>query len=79
MPTVMRIGPYRFFFWSNERGQPPHVHVESGADYAKIWLDRLRVARSEGYNAKQLGRIMRLVEQHRDQLQEPWCDHFGSH
>lgn len=79
MPTVMRIGPYCFFFWSNERGRPPHVHVESGEDYAKIWLDPPGVARSEGYNAKQLGRIMRLVEQHRDQLQEPWCDHFGSH
>jgi hypothetical protein len=29
MPTVLRIGPYRFFFYSNEGHEPPHIHVES--------------------------------------------------
>jgi hypothetical protein len=28
MPTVLRSGPYRFFFYSADRGEPPHVHVE---------------------------------------------------
>jgi len=27
MPTVLRWGPYRAFFYSNERGEPPHIHV----------------------------------------------------
>jgi len=27
MPTVLRIGPYRFHFYSREGGEPPHIHV----------------------------------------------------
>jgi len=28
MPTVLQIGPYRFFFYAGDRDEPPHVHVE---------------------------------------------------
>jgi len=28
MPTILRIGPYRFYFFSHEPNKPPHVHVE---------------------------------------------------
>jgi len=44
MPTVLRIGPYRFFFFSNEGNEPPHVHVERDDNTAKYWLDPVRVA-----------------------------------
>ena len=27
-PTVLRAGPYRFFFYSGDRLEPPHVPVE---------------------------------------------------
>lgn len=26
-PTVLRSGPYRFLFFSNEAGEAPHIHV----------------------------------------------------
>ncbi|MCI0750676.1 MAG: DUF4160 domain-containing protein [Flammeovirgaceae bacterium] len=29
MPTVLRIGPFRFHFYSDERNEPPHIHVET--------------------------------------------------
>ena len=29
MPTVLRIGRFRFHFYSDERGEPPHIHVAS--------------------------------------------------
>jgi hypothetical protein len=29
MPEVFREGPYRFFFYSNENDEPPHVHVRT--------------------------------------------------
>jgi hypothetical protein len=28
MPIVLRIGPYRFFFYAGDRPEPPHIHVE---------------------------------------------------
>ncbi|WP_422447088.1 DUF4160 domain-containing protein [Thermoanaerobacterium sp. DL9XJH110] len=27
MPTVLKEGKYRFFFFSNEGTEPPHIHV----------------------------------------------------
>ena len=40
MPVVLRIGPYEFFFFSNERQEPAHIHVERDEDEAKFWLVR---------------------------------------
>lgn len=31
MPTIVRIGPYRFFFYASDREEPMHVHVERNA------------------------------------------------
>lgn len=39
MPTVLRVGPYRFFFYAGDRDEPPHVHVERNDKVAKFWLD----------------------------------------
>ena len=40
MPTLLREGPYRFFFYSDEGDprEPPHVHVTAGDRLAKFWL-----------------------------------------
>lgn len=39
MPKVLEIGPYRFFFWSRENTEPPHVPVARDDQEAKFWLD----------------------------------------
>jgi hypothetical protein len=51
MPTVLRWGPYRAFFYPNERGEPPHIHVRSGDFEAKFWLHDLSVAVNAGFPA----------------------------
>ncbi|HEO66160.1 MAG TPA: DUF4160 domain-containing protein, partial [Spirochaetes bacterium] len=28
MSTVLRDGPYRFFFYSGDHDEPQHIHVE---------------------------------------------------
>jgi hypothetical protein len=38
VPTLLRIEGFRFFFYSTERQEPPHVHVEKGDGEAKLWL-----------------------------------------
>lgn len=50
MPTVMRIGPYRFFFYSNENDEPKHVHVRADDNEAKFWLEPLQLAWNRGFN-----------------------------
>ena len=39
MPTVLRVGPYRFFFFSSDKGEPVHIHIERDDNIAKVWLD----------------------------------------
>ncbi len=57
--------------------QPPHVHVEAGDAYAKLWLDPVSFAVSAGFNAKEMGEIRRLLEQRRDECKEAWNEFFS--
>lgn len=43
MPTALRIDTYRFFFYSGDRDEPPHVHIERVDNKAKFWLDPVRL------------------------------------
>ena len=70
MPTIMRSGPYRFFFFAGDKEEPSHVHVEREDDIAKFWLDPVRLQRSGGFSRVELTRIDRLVRKHQAQLLE---------
>jgi hypothetical protein len=77
MPTVLRSGPYRFFFYSADYDEPPHIHVEREAKTAKFWLDPVRLQRSGGFSGRELQRIRRLVERNRPYLLKSWHDYFS--
>ena len=77
MPTVLRSGPYRFFFFSNEGEEPAHTHIQCDRSLAKFWLDPVALAASRGFGARELTRLGRLVAEHRDALLEAWNEHFG--
>ena len=76
MPTVLRRGPYRFFFYSGDRDEPPHVHVERDNCEAKFWLEPIRLERNESFSSKELNRIKDLVEQHQIKFLEDWNECF---
>ncbi|MBI1723557.1 MAG: DUF4160 domain-containing protein [Gemmatimonadetes bacterium] len=77
MPTVLRSGPYRLFFFSADREEPRHVHVERDECRAKFWLDPIRLHDSTGFTPAELGRIDKLVGEHADQLRKAWDDFFA--
>lgn len=77
MPTVLRQGPYRFFFYSADGREPPHVHVERDANVGKFWLEPVRLAESGGYTARELRIIEGLVAANRDLLLRGWNDCFA--
>lgn len=76
MPTVLRLGPYRLYFYSSDAGEPPHVHVEREAHVAKFWIDPVRLASSGGYGRAELNEIERMVTSRRAELLESWNDFF---
>lgn len=77
MPTVLRIGASRFYFYSHEPNEPPHIHVDRGDATIKIWLASCEVAKSRGFRAHEIGGIVAMVEAHRAQLLEAWHEYFG--
>jgi hypothetical protein len=77
LPTVLRIGKHRFFFFSNEGNEPPHIHVETVENYAKFWLEPVALARSIGYNPKDLRELRKLIEEHKSIFLGRWHEYFG--
>jgi len=79
MPTVLRIGRFRFYFFSNEREEPPHIHVKAAEDQAKFWLIPTQLASNYGFSSRELNELERLVEQNEAVFMEAWNEHFGQH
>ena len=76
MPEVLRERGHRFFFYSKENEEPPHIHVERGEAYAKVWLQPVVLANQKGFNTKELNWITRLVEKRASSFMERWNEHF---
>jgi hypothetical protein len=77
MPTVFRTDGYRFYFYSHEPNEPPHVHVDRAEATAKVWLHDLTFAKERGFRSKERSDILTIVEQHRAALLEAWHEHFS--
>lgn len=72
MPTVLRIGPFRFYFYANEGTEPAHIHVDNGDGECKFWLDDVRLADGGDLRPSDLRRVEQLVREHREHLLRSW-------
>lgn len=77
MPTILVIQGYRFFFFSLDRVEPIHIHVEKGDYFAKYWLQPIVLARSKGFRNHELTQIRRIIEQYQQEFIESWYEHFS--
>lgn len=77
MPTVLRVGVYRFFFYAGDRGEPQHVHIERDDKIAKFWLNPVRLQKSGGFDRVEIGKIQRIIEDNCKVLTEAWNEYFG--
>ncbi len=76
-PTVLRAGPYRLFFFSGDRREPPHVHAERDEHRAKFWLEPVQLEERGGFTQREIDRLARLVTDNREELLRAWHDFFG--
>ena len=76
MPTVLREAGFRFYFYSRENDEPPHIHVEYGDKLAKYWLDPVELASSKRFRAHELNEVRTLVIKYRPLFLEAWHDHL---
>jgi hypothetical protein len=77
VPTVLRWNGYRFFFFSNEGTEPPHIHVDKAGATARFWLEDLSVARNVGFSAREITELSGKVGELRESFLEAWRGYFG--
>ena len=77
MPVALRVKGYRFFFFSLEGNEPPHIHVEQAERYAKFWLNPISLVKSRGFRSNELSEIQKIIEENLNTLLEKWNEHFS--
>jgi len=83
VPSVFRFGKYLVFFWSNENGEPIHVHVCEGTpspNATKIWLTRSGqciVAHNKSRIPKrELAELQEIISAQFFLIRRMWMEHF---
>lgn len=73
MPTALRNGPYRFYFYSYDCNERRHMHVDRERRTAKFWIDPdVMLAENSGYRANELRQIERIIRDNLEELRHAW-------
>jgi len=75
--SILRKGPYRFFFYAGDKNEPVHIHIAREDKVAKYWLLPVRLQISDGFSRVELQRIQILVKTHEQLLVEAWYAYFS--
>lgn len=76
MPTLLRYKGYRFYFYSHEAGEPPHVHVDKNGKSAKFWMESVTAVRNARFTSLELREIARIISDHKLDFLRSWNDYF---
>lgn len=76
MPTVLRVGPYRFFFYSDERQEPAHLHISAAENEAKYWLRPVELSWNDGFRSGELKEIEEHISGNIDLILGAWDEFF---
>ena len=74
---MLRIGAFRFYFFSHEPNEPPHIHVDRDEATIKVWLEPVEVSKSRGFRAHEIGEVVEMVVANQIRLLEAWHEYFG--
>lgn len=83
LPSLFQIGSYKIFFWSNENGEPIHVHIGKGkptSNATKIWITSKGgciVANNNGrIPQKDLNELLEVIAAQFFLICAAWKEHF---
>lgn len=62
MPTIFRQDGFRFFFYSNEGNEPPHIHVVGKGGEAKVWLRPVEISKVYVLSLREQKHILEIVQ-----------------
>jgi len=76
VPTILRLFGFRFFFYSNEGNEPPHVHVEKGDATGKYWINPIAEEYMDGFTKTEKKHVQKIILDHQEQFLTDWHEHF---
>ena len=83
VPNLFKIGGFLVYFWSNENGEPIHVHIAEGRplpNATKIWLTSTGGCIVANNNSKipqqKLNDILEVIEAQFFLICRQWKEHF---
>jgi len=77
MPTILRKNGYRFFFYSGEGNEPPHIHVIGKGGEMKLWLEPVKISRVYGYKSQEQKEVLKITLEHVKIFIEGWRKFHG--
>ncbi len=77
MPTLLRWNGFRFYFFSSDGDEPPHVHIDRDDATAKYWLSPVGLLETS-VNPRDLRVIEAKVIEEQARFLEAWRDYFGT-
>lgn len=77
MPTVLRLKSFRFHFYSDERNEPPHIHVATPDGECKFWLEPVLLARNKNVAPHVVREMEQLVYENYDLLLKAYHEYHG--
>ena len=83
MPSILRVGRYVIFFWSNENDEPVHVHIavkRPHANATKVWLTEGRgvilANNDDDIPQKDLNLLLEIIQAQFDDIVDAWKKFF---
>jgi len=75
-PTILREGPYRYYFNSNEETRM-HIHVVSDKGKAKFWLEpNIELSFTKDFRQNEINEILKVIQSHEQEFKDAWHKHF---
>jgi fructose-1,6-bisphosphatase len=76
MPTILFINGWRFFFYSNEKNEPVHIHCSKPDKEIKYWIDIINydIEEAFSYNIKPSDRriVRKIIFENFDYIVSEW-------
>jgi hypothetical protein len=76
VPTLLEVEGFRFYFFSFEGNEPPHVHVRKADGKAKLWLSPVELVYARRFTKAQVRRILELTQDHAAYFLQRWEEYF---
>ena len=76
MPTIYRFEGFRFFFYSNEGNEPPHIHISKNDCEMKVWLRTLVVDYSFGFKPSEERIILKIIRNNQKRFISEWVKFY---